>query len=88
MIACFKQTVVASLTLLALSPAAFAAPMSAGSSTFRHHGEHWRGTHWRHASWRCQGAGCYRYGYGPFYPGYGYNRNNFCYEGESMYDGC
>jgi hypothetical protein len=36
----------------------------------------------------CEGAGCYTYGYGPFYRGYGYNSNNWCYEGESMYDGC
>lgn len=74
--------------MLTLSAAALAPQASAASSTLRgRHSAHWRGRHWRAGGWGCRGAGCYVYGYGPFYPGYGYNRNNFCYEGESMYDG-
>jgi hypothetical protein len=86
MIISLKRTAVASLAAaLTLSAAALATPVSAADNTWRGHRH---SAHWRHSGWGCEGAGCYRYGYGPFYPGYGYNRNNFCYEGESMYDGC
>jgi hypothetical protein len=84
MIICLKTAGIASLTALTLCALALATPASAAASTWRdHYGHH-------HAHWRggCEGAGCYRYGYGPFYRGYGHNSNNWCYSGESMYDGC
>lgn len=76
-----KRTAAASLAVLALS---LATPASAAGA-WR---DHWRAGHWHARGWSCAGAGCYTYGYGPFYRGYGYNSNNWCYEGESMYDGC
>ncbi|HLH48209.1 MAG TPA: hypothetical protein VKV96_02610 [Roseiarcus sp.] len=89
MITCFKRTAVALLAAaLAFPWVALATPASAASRTWRdHHHVHWRGGR-PFGGWGCAGAGCYAYGYGPFYRGYGYNSNNWCYEGESMYDGC
>ena len=81
-----KRTALASLAALTLSAAALATPAAAAGNWRDHYG-HWRETHWR-GGWGCEGAGCYRYGYGPFYRGYGNNSNNWCYSGESMYDGC
>ena len=87
MIPSSKRTNVALLAALALFAAALATPAPAATSSAwrdRHsgyrHGEHWRG------GLGCEGAGCYRYGYGPFYRRYGDNSNNWCYEGESMYE--
>ena len=85
MITSLKRTAIASLAVLTLSTAAIATPVSAANNVS---GSHRQVSHWRGVGLGCEGAGCYRFGYGPFYPGYGHNRNNFCYEGESMYDGC
>lgn len=91
MITPLNRTAAVSLTmLLALSAVASATPAPAANSAWRshHYSDHWRGGRWRSGFWGCAGAGCYAYGYGPFYRGYGYNSNNWCYTGESMYDGC
>lgn len=82
MISLLKRTALVTLTLSAL---ALTAPASAANSVWRDQYGHRHGVHWRGG---CEGAGCYRYGYGPFYRGYGHNSNNWCYSGESMYDGC
>jgi hypothetical protein len=76
MINSLKRTAVASLTVLTLSASAvaLATPVSAAGSTWRDH----YGRHWHRGGWGCAGAGCYRYGYGPFYRGYGHNSNNWC----------
>lgn len=88
MITSLKRITVAALAALTLSAAALATPASAASSASRdHHAGYRHGDHWR-GGWGCEGAGCYSYGYGPFYRGYGHNSNNWCYSGESMYDGC
>jgi hypothetical protein len=85
MIASLKRMAAVLPAALTLSAAALATP---ASSAWRdHHGAYRHADHWR-AGWGCEGAGCYRYGYGPFYRGYGHNSNNWCYSGESMYDGC
>jgi hypothetical protein len=77
------------LGLAAIGGAMLPASAAMGDTAVHHDGGRAQGgSGWHDGHWNCQGAGCYTYGYGPFYRGYGQNSNNWCYEGESMYDGC
>jgi hypothetical protein len=84
-----KKIAAASAMVLTLSALVVATPALAANS------DNWRNGHggrWRGAASAGQAYGHARYGYqfeGPgFYRGYGHNANNWCYPGESMYDGC
>jgi hypothetical protein len=77
---------------LLLSVLAIVAPASAETSAWRsaHHGRHEHsaptGREGPATTYRLPDRG-FNYE-GPVYRGYGYNSNNWCYLGESMYDGC
>jgi hypothetical protein len=83
-----KKIAAASITVLTLSAVALTTPALAANSNWRNsHGGRWHG-----AAGAGSAYGHARYGYqfeGPgFYRSYGHNANNWCYPGESMYDGC
>jgi hypothetical protein len=98
MITSLKRQPIASLAASALFAAALANPSLAQNNDWRHSrsGGHLRGAagaesaygHARYHPWPYQ-PWQDRVDEGPgFYQGYGYNSNNSCYPGESMYNGC
>ena len=93
MITGFNRTVLASIKVLALSAVALTTPALSANETSRHGHSAGRSHEaaartsapFRHARYP-SGAGTAE---GPgFYQGYGHNSNNWCFPGESMYDGC
>jgi hypothetical protein len=83
-----KKIAAASAMVLTLSAVALTTAALAANSNWRNaHAGRWHG-----AAGVGSAYGHARYGYqfeGPgFYRGYGHNANNWCYPGESMYDGC
>jgi opacity protein-like surface antigen len=94
MIVMKRMSAVVALSFLALSTAL--APAAAQSDTHRQHHGRWHGAasagtaygNARYQPWPyAPGQDRIDEGHG-FYEGYGFNSNNACYPGESMYDGC